>query len=257
MERQLPILTIEGADFVVDVVHQELRELDNPLNTISFLEMKDNGTHYSLNYDPTEKNLPGLFKQSIVVDIPQMVQLDPEGMAAHHGISVEEVKSKTDFDIIVNKHLVALREKVTLPIIDIAGHPFFVDLRLDSLRPKDDFTTTGIQFSDIDHCLLEDERVYQITYNPDTRTYADIDFEKITAIPKDIIVVEIPFQPTLDPVGYARKYGLDAREILRAHPPVADMKAKIVPWSETPINEIIERNLKKQIKPEQKKGRRL
>lgn len=266
MERELPIYTIEGTGFLVDVSKQELKEKNNPANTISFLEMEDHGTHYTLRYDPDVKNLPEVFGKSVTeVNVPQMVQLDPEGMAAHHGLSLDEVKRKTDFDIVVNQDLVQLREKGVLPIIEIAGHPFYVDLRMDNLRPKDDFSTIGIQFSEIDYCLVKDESMYQFPYNTKSRTYEDIDVDAITAIPKNVIIVEIPYKSKLDPIGYSRKYGLDQKGILRAYPPEAEMKARSVPWKETPINEIIARNLEKakkakidnSQKPSKRKGRRI
>jgi len=257
MERILPVISVEGTDFIVDVSKQELIEKANPANTISFLEMNDQGTHYTLEYDTGEKNLPGLFKQGVPVNIPQMVALDPEGMSIHHGVGIEALYGKTDYDIIVNQELVALREKGALPVIEIAGHPFYVDIRMDCLRPKDDFSTMGISFSDIDHCLDEDKMVYEITYNPDTRTFVEVDFNRVTSVPKDLIVVEISYLSTLDPIGYARKRGLDQNSILRANPPIADMKARIVPWSETPIQKIISDNKKREIKPVRRKGRKL
>jgi hypothetical protein len=253
MKRELPTYPIEGTEFLLDVSCQELKEVKNPSNTISFLEMKDHGTHYTLNYDPESKNLPGLFgKNTVGVEIPQMVKLDPEGMATHYSLSVDELKGKTDFEIIVNQDLVALREKGALPIIDIAGHPFYVDLRMDSLRPKDDFRTMGIQFSEIDHCLFEDERVYRFTYDPASHSYVDIDVNRITAVPKDLIIVEVPYKSTLDPIGYARWLGIDSKDMLREHPPQAEMKARIVPWSETPIAKLIERNLNRIHEPKSK-----
>ena len=45
------------------------------------------------------------------------------------------------YDMRVNKGM--------LPTIDIAGHTFYVDIRMDMLRPKDDFLSKGIVFSDI------------------------------------------------------------------------------------------------------------
>ncbi|MGJ1359996.1 hypothetical protein ACR79K_25155 [Sphingobacterium siyangense] len=40
------------------------------------------------------------------------------------------------YDLRVNKGM--------LPTIDIAGHTFYVDIRMDMLRPKDDFLSKGI-----------------------------------------------------------------------------------------------------------------
>lgn len=263
MERQLPIFTIERTDFLVDVSKQELREKNNPANTISFMEMEDHTTHYSMRYDPDVKNFPERFGKRVdEISIPTMVQLDPEGMAAHHGLSLEEAKKKTDFEMVVNQELIQLRENGVLPMIDIAGHPFYVDLRMDCLRPKDDFSTMGISFSEIDFYLLEDEKVYQIPYNPATREFADLDLQKITEFPKDLIMVEIPYKSIIDPIGYSRWLGIESKNILRRYPPVAEMKAKVQPWEKTEMAAVIKHNREKlkqteRQQPRRKKGKRL
>lgn len=246
MERILPVYPIEGTEFIVDVARQELREVENPANTISFLEMEDHGTHYLLRYDPDVKNLPEVYGKDIIeISIPPMAALDPDGMSLAHGLNLMQTEVKTDFEIIVNQDLVGLREKGALPVIEIAGHPFYVDIRMDCLRPKDDFSTTGIQFSAIEDCLIEDEAKYMVPYDPKAREYVELDFNTITEIPEGLIVVEIPYQSQLDPIGYARKYDLDPKDLLRAYPPEANRKARIVPWSETPIERIMERNIKR------------
>lgn len=255
MERKLPTINIEGTEFEVNVAKQELIEVANQQNTISFLEMRDLGTHYTFEYDLREKNLPSTFKSGITVEVPQMVKLDPIGMAAHHNMEVEDLHWKTDFDIVVNQDLIHLREKGALPVIDIAGHPFYVDIRMDSLRPKDDFSTMGIQFDEIDFYFLEDKGLYQIPYNPETKTFVNLDLDKATEFPENLIVVEIPYKSTLDPIGYARWLGVDSKDILRSHPPVADRKASILPWEKTLMGEIIKENQKQLLRSQKEQSK--
>lgn len=246
MERTLPTLDIEATAFIIDVARQELRERDDPANTISFLEMKDHGTHYILRYDPDVRNLPEVFgKEIIEVSVPQMVTLDPEGMSLAHGVGLSQLKGKTDFDLIVDQDLVKQRRNGQLPVIEIAGHPFYVDVRIGLLRPKDDFSTMGISFDAIDHCLKVDERMYEINYNPASKEFVYVDYRNITSMPEGVIIVEIPHESILDPIAYARKYGFDEREMLRANPPQEGMKARTVPWKETPIEEILADNIKR------------
>lgn len=57
-------------------------------------------------------------------------------------------------------------KKGLLPTIDIAGHTFYVDLRMDKLRPKDDFLSQGIVFSDIENYFDDTTDSYTIPYNP-------------------------------------------------------------------------------------------
>ena len=45
------------------------------------------------------------------------------------------------FDMRVNKGI--------LPTIEIHGHTFYVDIRINKLRPKDNFLSNGIVFSEL------------------------------------------------------------------------------------------------------------
>lgn len=70
-----------------------------------------------------------------------------------------------------------------LPIIDIAGHTFYVDIRMDMLRPKDDFLSKGIVFSDIVTYYNVDKRTYTIPYNPKTHEFQEPDYRNIKEPP--------------------------------------------------------------------------
>lgn len=79
------------------------------------------------------------------------------------------------FDMRVNKGI--------LPTIEIAGHTFYVDIRMDKLRPKDDFLSDGISFSEIEDYLNEEKEIYIIPYDPQKKELGKIDYETITEIP--------------------------------------------------------------------------
>lgn len=251
MEKQLPIYEIEGTPFTVDIEKSELRQVDNPANTIGFFsDMTYRGTHYQVQYELLQKKVQEGWSDTTrirVINIPQMIVLDPEGMAAKHNIPVAELKDKRDFEVIVNQDLYNRRLNGHLPVIDIMGHPFFVDLRMGSLRPKDDFSTTGIEFSQIEGYVNPDEQKYWVPYAPTSHSFRDIDSETILSVPKDIFVIEIPTAQKLDPVGYARLHGFDIEDIVLANPIKSNMKAKIIPWTETEIQKVIKENQKKAI----------
>ena len=269
MERELPIIQIEGTAFIVDVAKDELREQEHPENVIPFSDMSDKSTHYLFEYDKEIRNTPMWNDESVYVELPPLKVLDPVGMAEHYGKTPEEIRAKTDYEIIVDQQLVDRRLGGLLPVIEIAGHPFFVDLRMGSLRPMDDFSTAGILFTEIEDCMLEDGRSYWIPYDPATHQYVAIDYREITKIPKGIVMVEIPNEERLDPIGYSQLHGFDAEPILRANPIEHTMKARIVSWDETPIEMIIKENVQKsgnqqedlpeqnEQKPKRKKGRRI
>jgi hypothetical protein len=266
MERKLPVFNIKGTDFLVDIENQELREVSKPSNTIPFIEMRDERTHYEFNYDHVEKNLPSVLTDGFSrVKIPQMIELDPIGMTAKYNVKLEDLSGKCDFDFLVNQDLLNLRLSGALPIIEIMEHPFYVDLRMAVLRPKDDFSTKGIEFSNLGEHTEGDQLKYYLIYDPNSHTTKEIDYTSITAIPSDLFLIEIPNEKKLDPVGYSRISGWEMRSCLRENPIQANMKAKIIPWKETELPQIIKENLKKKLQNKEhqlkvnnkKKGRSL
>ena len=58
-----------------------------------------------------------------------------------NGLPNTNIEPGSLFDLRLNKGI--------LPTIEIAGHPFYVDLRMNKLRPKDDFISKGIDFTEI------------------------------------------------------------------------------------------------------------
>ncbi|MEE1946407.1 hypothetical protein VRU48_14885 [Pedobacter sp. KR3-3] len=93
-----------------------------------------------------------------------------------------------------------------LPIIEIAGYPFYVDVRIGFLRPKDDFSTMGIEIG-------------RMTVDPETRNLSDFYDKQLkelvfpdegqTSFPPNVVRLGIPNYYVLDPVGMARRHGKD------------------------------------------------
>lgn len=140
------------------------------------------------------------------------------------------------YDLRVNKGI--------LPTIDIAGHIFYVDIRMDKLRPKDDFLSKGIVFHEIAHYFSEEANAYIIPYNSQKHEFQELDYDTILEIPKDLIAIQFPIQRDLDPIGWNRKIGWDIKEDLDYSGLKSHFKAKTIPWKETSLPEIIIYNLK-------------
>ncbi|MBO9676376.1 MAG: hypothetical protein J7577_23240 [Sphingobacteriaceae bacterium] len=268
MERELPTINIEGAEFLVDVAKMELREKDNPENTISVFEMWDrnDGTGYVVEFVKTEKVSNGVLRgKTVTAKIPEMITLDPEGMSQKYGVPLELFATKTDFDIMVDQTSLKQRLSGLLPVVDIVGHPFYVDIRMGMLRPKDDFMSQGIRFSEIENYYDDQKDMYWIPYNPKTHEFQEIDWETITEIPKDIIPVSFPHETILDPIGYNRIHGFDELSNLKETNVKSHFKAVQIPWKETGLLEMIKENKAKSLNnkniknnPEKKgKGRKL
>ncbi|MDN3706686.1 hypothetical protein QW060_22245 [Myroides ceti] len=145
------------------------------------------------------------------------------------------IKPENAYDLRVNKGV--------LPTIDIAGHTFYVDIRMDMLRPKDDFLSKGIVFDEIDHYFSEERNAYLIPYDPKKHEFRELDYNNLVSVPKDLIAVEFPFQKELDLIGWNRKGGWDIKEDLKPTGIKLHFEAKIVSWKETYINDIIKDNL--------------
>jgi len=250
----LPTVDIEGTAFVVDVSKFELREKANEGNVISFKDMTDFGEGYSFEYNRKTKNIPDVFEKSdVLIEIPEFVGLDPVGMAQKYGLTVDEVKTKTDFELMVDQYAFDLRlNKGRLPTVDIAGHLFYVDIRMDMLRPKDDFLSNGIVFDEIDHYFSEDRNAYLIPYDPKKHEFRELDYDKITDFPKDLIAVQFPFQKDLDPIGWNRHGGWDIKDDLKKIGVKSHFIAQTIPWQQTYLPEIIKENLKRQQKQAKK-----
>ncbi|MDX3913936.1 MAG: hypothetical protein QHC79_10405 [Pseudosphingobacterium sp.] len=158
-----------------------------------------------------------------------------------------EIKPK---DIVDTKAYDLRVNKGTLPTIDISGHTFYVDIRMDMLRPKDDFLSKGIVFSKIANYYDEDKRTYTIPYNPKTHEFQEPDYHNIKELPKDLIAVEFSSERLLDRVGWNRKYGFDLTHGLDKSGLKLEFTAKEVPWKETFLVSLIESNLKAEKKQE-------
>ncbi len=116
-----------------------------------------------------------------------------------------------------------------LPTVDIDGQLFYVDLFMGYLRPKDIFSTLGIEFKKIqdDYSILEENFVF--TYNPKTYEAETFDFNDIQSIPEHILLVELPAKPKLDPVSYARMCGYDVESFVRTRGIQSHFKINTVP----------------------------
>lgn len=249
MKRELPIFSILGTDFLVDVTKPELREKTNPENTVSFFEMHDLGNGYLFDYRPKDKSIAPLFsdeEENLTIRLPQLVELDPVGMAERYGKTLAEIQGKSDFEIMVDQLALQQRLQGRLPTIDIAGHIFYVDIRMDKLRPKDDFFSNGIVFSEVDHYYNDEREAYIMPYNPSTHEFQELDYDIITAFPKELIAIEFPHERMLDPVGVNRKGGWEDTFELKETPVKTHFIAKTLDWKDTDIGETIKENLTKE-----------
>lgn len=125
-----------------------------------------------------------------------------------------------------------------LPQIDIAGEMFYIDLRLQELRHVKDFTPI-ISLKTFD--LSGDGSHYQAFYHILLKQVVNIDL-KLTEFPDGVVLVRMPSELGLDPIGAASKYGWDEMEVLKEYPIKESLKAEIIPLSETGVPQLIAKN---------------
>ncbi|MEN0057074.1 MAG: hypothetical protein AAGC65_25570, partial [Mucilaginibacter sp.] len=203
------IYRFEQTSFAVDIDKQVLRQTDHPKNEISFInQMSDMGDHYLLAWDARIKNAGTEPDHTEPVIIPPLIALDPEGMAKKYGLTVEQLKGKTDFEVIVDPYALEARRAGILPTIDIAGEKFIVDLRLLELRHAEYFFPV-LSLKSFE--LTNDGWNYEAFYEPIMKQVVDLD-PGLTEFPDGIIRVKIPNEIGLDPVATAQSYGMDERE---------------------------------------------
>jgi hypothetical protein len=226
----------------VDIDKQVLRQTNDQANEISFIhDMQDQGAFYHLLYDLDEQRaVKDLFDENRVkvIQVPQMTDLDREGMSIKYGLPQELVMGKSDFEVIVDQAALDRRLNGVLPQIDIAGEAFTIDLRLQELRhTKYFFPVISLKSFE----LTNDGWKYEAFYHPVMKQVVEID-PKLTGFPEGVIKIEIPNEIGLDPVETARQYGMDERELLRRYPIQKELKAAVIPLSETNIPAMIQQN---------------
>lgn len=220
MERKLPIFEIDGTAFLVDVVKEELRQIDNPENRISIRDNMDNmGEYYVFWYSRDEKNIATTFSsdQEILVKMPLLVELDPVGMARKFRKNLEQIKEETDFTLNTDIDQVVERLSGTLPVIDICGMEYIVDIRIGELTPELPF---------FDSIKLEDLEMDQFRqsfigyYHLPTRSIVHLDIDALVEVPKDVVQVSILNEERIDVIAYMGKSraDIDRSALIEAYP---------------------------------------
>jgi hypothetical protein len=236
------IFPIEGTSFEVDVVQQVLRQTNDANNAISFTrDMQDNGNYYELHYDLDTHCAQGQESdQSRIrtIRVPQLTELDPEGMATAYGKPLSAILGKFDYDVIVNAEVLERRHLGLLPVIGIGEETYIVDLRLKELRHLTD-PQRSISLKRLDLSAEGDQ--YLFFYDLGKHTQVELD-PKLTEFPEQVVLVKIPNEVGLDPVATATAYGIDERQLLRRFPVSAKLEAQLVPLAETGVPAMISRN---------------
>ncbi|MNK41365.1 hypothetical protein D3C87_600270 [compost metagenome] len=173
LEHLLPKVLTKGLELWVDIDSQHVGDINVPHNQICFSHMEELDEGYGFSFLVAEncwerEGFPVGMKM-IDVRIPELVKIDPAGMAKKYGMPIEEVKSMRDFTVMVDQQALSYRlEKGKLVTVDILGQIFYIDHTLQMLRPKDRMLWEGITFAKLDDCYCRERNAYLFTYDPQT-----------------------------------------------------------------------------------------
>lgn len=237
INRILPTYEIAGVPFRVDVDYNLLRHPEKQeLAYRFFRDIIDIGGSYRLLLDRAtlralDPELPVAAEGgSLIVDLPQMVALDPEGMAEKYGCT-QAALPRYDRDLQNNEDLLWRRQAGKPAAIMIGADQFFADtdngyLVGPGMEAKDWLNVNAMPTDYWNTC-------YHCLYDPTTRKQYKPGREEV--IPEGILALEIPHLAFSDSYNYRRLYrdrgagaGLRDEEWFRRYPVRANMKARII-----------------------------
>jgi len=136
------------------------------------------------------------------------------------------------------------RIKGVLPSIEIAGKDYTIDIRLNELREKER-PWSKLLLEDM--VKSADDKHYLFFYDINRGEIIHAS-PKMVQVPKHAVLVEIPDELGLDPVGLARKYGLDDRYFLKEQAYRNQITAKLTPLKDSGLVEYVKQNQRAELK---------
>ncbi|AZA82408.1 hypothetical protein C1637_08580 [Chryseobacterium lactis] len=223
MEANLPEIEICDTIFQFDIDNLVLIEKKDPYNLLFFNEMLDHLTHYEFFYSKINKNTPterrlgpadDIFNESekskeefaqstVKVSVPRIAEIDPEGMMRKYGCSRDDIKNKTDFDIIVNQDVLRRRVSGERVKIDIAGIVYEIDAITNSLRPLNgDMDSIKLTEYRYDY-FIDDESCYYLYCNMNDGRIVDLLRDQTV---ENSIEFKVPDLTNLDPIAVINNF---------------------------------------------------
>lgn len=247
-ESTLPEIEINGRPWLVDADGYRIVDKQFPHVDIHGYEMSysDDGYRFDLLKGINRLNRrPNHHDEILEVGVDHFAQMDPERVALKYGLTVDQIKGKTDYEVMVDQRALIDRLRGRLTTVDIAGHTFYVDFPMQMLRPKDNFLSNGIPFSELDDYYNEETHQCDVSYNKRLQQWEFVDCTDLVRQPRDIIIVSFPTPAELDPVGYSRYQGFDLEYALEEYPQKAHFEAKILKGEDSWLDYIIDDNRKR------------
>lgn len=242
MERELPKYYVGNSWFTVDVMKDELREVNRSDNVISFKDMAYEGKWYEFWYDAQARNIarhfPDIDDSFHRIRLPPLSVLDPEGLAQMAGVKLNELKGKTDTELLTDPLALERRRNGELPVVGLAGHDFEVDWKNRVLRD----TTDNRNIINL-YTVSGNAHGQQISFYLDTISARRVYLPAApTVLPKDVVLITLPNEIQLDPLGVARGLGLDDFYFMRKYPLRMRHVPVVTQLKDTLLPEMVRRN---------------
>lgn len=125
-----------------------------------------------------------------------------------------------------------------LPTIRIIDQDYYIDWRLRELRMKEDASKV-LKLSDMG--MDRKGNHYLCFYDAEQKSAVQIP-NTITEMPTGVVVIKIPYELKLDPVGVAREFGLGDTELLKKFPIQKNLVAEVIALKQTGLPAMIKAN---------------
>jgi len=236
--RDLPETILGKKTYIVDVAFNELRLKGNPADVIPIHQLPIKNGKYVIDKSKLQGHSSDLPDDNKFY-VDQMVKLDPEGMALKYGISKDDLP-ENDHDMLITSTILHSRiDNGELPIFRIVSDDFYVVLRAEQLRPVNDWKkpidlNTAHRTVDGRIIFFYDRIQNSIVQVPDS----------ITELPKNLVMILLPNEVILDPVGCGSLLKGNPFAFLDKFPPQQKLEARVFPVEESYLPQLIHNNLK-------------
>ncbi|MET7000712.1 hypothetical protein [Chitinophaga defluvii] len=253
----LSVYKMERTFFHVDIDNRRFIKVGVPDHTISFDHMVYKGSHYEMPFDLFLEKPPkpgDLNHEDVVITkIPQLVTIALQEMSEKYQVPAYELKNLSDFDLMVDLKALAAREKDLLPVFEIFGKNYNVDLedysfkRGDHKIPLNGFKPVSDPYGD--RYAYIDSGTHQLV---------KIDITTIKEMPPERVVkIVIPSNDRLDAYYVGKNREPDLKTYLLSNPILTGQKARVIPLSQTNIPAIVKSNVNNELRQQFEQTQRL
>ena len=236
------IIAEEG--YNIDVQSNRLIHTQDPKIELSIYDMLYTSEGYYFSFDTNEKRILMVNnKEDARLRMPHLCTMVPDKVAKYYNIDSHDLHTKTDYEVLIDKQAFFDRQLGKLPIVDISGNRYVVDYDSGSLKSESTENLSEIKFSDLIPYYDVQLKTAVFPYNIQKKMIQDFDISTLTAIPDDLVLVQLPHHFELDPIGAYRSSKESLKDLQNIMPNKSIITAKIIYWNDTTLPEIIKKNV--------------